>query len=88
MSRSLIINIRASLNNPSKKELLYAANLLLKMPPVAPAIVRYTVLEDSHIIRSDKINGSIINSSIMYQLSNFDYNDCDLDVKDFLKRMS
>jgi len=69
-------------------QLLYGANLLLKSPPLTPVTMRYTVLEGSDIIRTDRVQGAVLNSRIVCHLSTFDFNDCELDVKEFLKKLS
>jgi hypothetical protein len=88
MSSSLIISLNTTLKNPSKKQLLYAANLLLISPPLTPVTVRYTVLDGTNIIRTDRVQGSVVNSRIVCHLSTFDYLDHDIDVKEFLKKMA
>jgi len=88
MSRSLIISLRVTMKNPTPRELVHAASLLILSPPLTPTTARYSVLEDNTLIRTDKISGSIVNSVIHSQLSIVDYNSYDLDVKDFLKRMA
>jgi hypothetical protein len=88
MSRSLVISLKVTLTNPSARELLHASSLLILAPPLTPVTARYSVLEGDTLIRSDRIRDSIVNSVITSQLSMVDYNCYDLNVKDFLKRMS
>ena len=88
MSRSLVISLRVTLKNPTPRELLHASSLLILAPRLTPVIARYSVLEGDTLIRTDRISGSIVNSVIHSQLSIVDYNSYDLDVKEFLKRMS
>jgi hypothetical protein len=84
MSRALIVGLKMSMHNPSKRELIYLTNLLCTTHQLTPVTVRYTVLEDDILVRTDKILSTKPNIKIASHLATFDYNDTDLNVHSLL----
>lgn len=87
MSRSLFISLHAPLINPSKFQLVYVQHLLCTFNQHTPCSIRYTVLDDNSVIRTDRIHGRANNLKIISNISQLDYNEHELDVTIFLKTM-
>ena len=85
MSRALIISLKMSMHNPSKRELIYLTNLLCTTHPVTPVTLRYNVIEDDILVRTDRIISTKPNIKIVSHLATFDYNDTDLNVLSLLE---
>lgn len=87
MTRSLVIALNTTVCNPSRIQLIHIQNTICTLHPLTPFSIRYTVLEDNDVIRSDRIRGGINNLNIVSTLSQINYNEeHDLDVTTFIRK--